>query len=262
MRLSRATAMTALATILVSVAGCGTENQSAAGGSPGSAGSAATKVVASTTWAGALAKAAGATDVTVIAPPTTQNPAGYQPEPTDLNAAAGADYVVFAESDGFAAALTAAAGGAKLVPVDLANTPAKITAEVNRLGALFGTTEAATAWLVAFDAEYARLSNTIKAKLPTPAPTAVTHLRVASWGDFAGLQIIGTYGPQPAAPSQLQKLIAAKPRLVLADATAPSTDPAIPGAKRIDVTNYPKDDLDLLGVFRTNAAALTAATAL
>jgi zinc transport system substrate-binding protein len=258
MRLSRATAMTALATILMSVAGCGTDDISAAGTS-GTTGT--PKVIASTSWVGALAKAAGATDVTVIAPFTAQNPAGYEPGPADLAVVAGADYVLFAESDSFVAKITEAAfGGGKLVPVETAHTPAKITAEVNRLGALFGTPDAATAWLFTFDAEYAKLSNTIKAKLPTPAPTAVAHVSMASWGDFAGLQITGTYGPQPATTAQVQALAAKKPGFVLASVHAPSSNPAIPGADRVELANYPKDDLDLLGVFRANAAALTAAT--
>lgn len=250
------------AALAFSTTGCGTtDDDNAPTGTPSSAAAAAgPKVVASTSWVGALAKAAGATDITVIAPPNVQHPPDYDPKPSDLTSVAGADYVLYAEFDGFAAKIKEAAGGkGKLVPVELENTPAKITSEVNRLAAMFGTQQAATAWLSTFDAEYAKLSGEVKAKLPSPPPTAVAHLFMAYWGDFAGIKVIGTYGPQPVTPSQLKELTEKKPTLELANAHLPGANPDIEGAKRVDIINYPKEDLDLLGVFRTNAAALTTA---
>jgi zinc transport system substrate-binding protein len=262
MRLFRAAALTALTAVLAfSTTGCGTDDDTTPTGTA-SSGAAATgpKVVASTSWVGALAKAAGVTDITVIAPASVQHPPDYDPKPSDLVSVAGADYVLFAEFDGFAAKIKEAAGGSgKLVPVELENTPTKITSEVNRLAAMFGTQDAAKTWLSTFDTEYAKLSGEVKAKLPNPAPTAVSHLFMAYWGDFAGISVTGTYGPQPVTPSQLQELTAKKPALVLANAHLAGANPDIEGAKRVDIVNYPKDDLDLLGVFRANAAALTAA---
>ncbi|MGE3328299.1 MAG: ABC transporter substrate-binding protein, partial [Acidimicrobiia bacterium] len=59
-------------------------------------------VVASTTWTGAYAKLAGATDIDVIAPTSVLHPPDYDPKPSDLVAAADADIVVYAEFEGFA----------------------------------------------------------------------------------------------------------------------------------------------------------------
>lgn len=261
MRLFRAAALSAMAVVLAfSTTGCGTDDEDSPAGAAPTAATAGPKVVASTSWVGALAKAAGVTDITVIAPASVQHPPDYDPKPSDLVSVSGADYVLFAEFDGFAAKIKEAAGGnGKLVPVELENTPAKITSEVNRLAAMFGTQAAATTWLAAFDSEYAKLSGEVKAKLPSPAPSAVSHLFMAYWGDFAGIQVAGTYGPQPVSPAQLQELTAKKPALVLANAHVAGANAEIEGAKRVDIVNYPKDDLDLLGVFRANAAALTAA---
>lgn len=259
MRLFRAAAATALAAMLVSLTGCGSTDEDTPGGTASTAPK-AMKVVASTSWVGALAKAAGATDITVIAPSSAQHPPDYDPKPSDLASVAGADYVLFAEFDGFAAKIKEAAGGdGELVPVELENTPAKIRAEVTRLGTLFGTTAAATIWLRSFDTEYTKLSNDLKGKVPSPAPTAVSHMFMAYWADFAGLKVTGVYGPAPVTPSQLQELTAEKPGIVLANAHVPGGNPEIDGAERVDIVNYPKDDLDLIGVFRANAATLTAA---
>ncbi|ASW54816.1 metal ABC transporter solute-binding protein, Zn/Mn family [Plantactinospora sp. KBS50] len=259
MRSFRAVALAAVATLSLSASGCGSaEDPAPAGGtSPAPSGP---KVVASTTWVGALARAAGATDITVVAPASVQHPPDYDPKPSDLAAVAGADYILYAEFDGFAAKLKDAAGGSgKLVPVELENTPPKITSQVRRLAGIFGTTAAGDAWLTSFDSAYAELSGQVRAALPTPPPNAAAHLFMAYWADFAGLAVVGTYGPEPVTPGQLAELTAKKPTLVLANAHLPGANPDIPGAARVDIVNYPGADLDLIAVFRTNTDRLTAA---
>ncbi|MFI5492388.1 ABC transporter substrate-binding protein [Actinoplanes sp. NPDC051859] len=228
--------------------------------SPTAAAAGGPKIVASTSWVGALAKAAGTTDITVIAPANVQHPPDYDPKPSDLAAVAGAGYVLYAEFDGFAPKLKEAAGGkGKLTPVELENTPGKIRAEVTRLAALFGTQAAATTWLTAFDTEYAKLASDVKAALPQPAPTAVSHAFLGYWADFAGVKVTGVYGPQPVSAGQLAELTGKKPGLVLANAHLPGVNPDISGATRVDLINYPKQDLDLLSVFRANATTFTTA---
>lgn len=226
-----------------------------------SASPAAPSVVASTSWVGALAKAAGAANVTVIAPASVQHPPDYDPKPSDLAAVADADYVLYAEFDGFAQRLKEAAGGnGELVPVELENTPGKIHAEVTRLGERFGTTPAASAWLTIFDAEYTRLSGEIRSALPSPAPTAVAQLFMAYWAtDFAGLQLVGTYGPAPMTAGQLSDLTGRSPQVDVANSHLPQGNSGISGTREVALANYPSADLDLLGVFRSNAEKLRVA---
>lgn len=253
--------MTATAALVLSTTGCGSTEEDPATADATGAPAGGPAVVASTTWVGALAKAAGIADVTVIAPANVQHPPDYDPKPSDLAAVADADYVLYAEFDGFADRLTEAAGGdAELVPVQLENTPAAITAEVTRLGELFGTAEAATAWLAEFDSTYAELSEQVKAATAEPQ-TAVSHLFMAYWAEFAGLQVAGTFGPAPVTASQLAELTATKPAVVLANAHLPGANPDVEGAARVDIVNYPGADLDLLAVFRTNAESISAALA-
>ncbi len=251
-----------MATLSLLASGCGSTDDPAPTGSGGTTADQGPKVVASTSWVGAFAKAAGVTDVTVIAPANVQHPPDYDPKPSDLAAVANADYILFAEFDGFAPRLKdAAGGGGQLVPVQLENTPGAIRSEVTRLAGLFGTSTAADTWLTTFDAEYGKLSDQVKAALPDPAPVAVSQLFVGYWGEFAGLTIAGTYGPQPVTPGQLADLTTKKPTLVLANAHLPGANPDISGATRVDIVNYPGEDLDLLGVFRTNTERLAAALA-
>jgi zinc transport system substrate-binding protein len=183
----------------------------------------------------------------------------YDPKPSDLAKIATADYVLYAPFDSFAPRLKEAAGGqAKVVELNLENTPKNIRAEVTRLGQLFGTAAQATQWLATFDRRYAELSAQVKAAEPEPAPDAVAQVFMAYWGEFAGLPVTGTYGPEPVTPGQLAQLTALRPSLVLANAHLPS-NPAIPHASTVELINYPGADLNLLGVFEENSRRLTAA---
>lgn len=104
--------------------------------------------------------------------------------------------MLYAPFDSFAPRLREAAGRhAKTVELNLQNTPTTIHSEVTRLAQMFGTSAQATQWLVTFDQRYAELSAQVKAAEPQPAPSAVAQVFMAYWGDFAGLPVQGTYGP-------------------------------------------------------------------
>jgi zinc transport system substrate-binding protein len=248
MRRTRAAALVALAaTVLPAVAACTGDDPEP----PPAAG-----VFASTTWVGALARAAGATDVTVLAPANVPDPAGFRPTPEELAPAARAEHVVYAESDGFVAALRTAAGDAHLVPVRPSTALPGIRAEVTRLAKEFGTEAAAARWLTSFEAEVNALSQSLKGLAPIPPDTAVAAADVAHWAAFAGMKVVATYGPGPVTEAQRAALVARTPKLVLASVHRPADTPAIPGTIRVDLVNYPGEDLDLLAVFRTNGDRL------
>ena len=221
------------------------------------------KIVASTSWVAAFAAAAGATDITVIAPSNLQHPPDYDPKPSDLLAVADADYVLLAGFEGFAARLQEAVGGDldKIVMVMTENSPTTIHAEVTRLGELFGTQAAAAAYLATFDQEYEQLANTVKTSLGESKPVVVTHLFMTPWVYFAGLEPAGTYGPMPMTPAELKKLTDAQPTFVFENVHMGGGDPVVEatGATKIDLVNFPGDDLDLLKVFATNAERIRAA---
>ncbi|MGH3933404.1 MAG: metal ABC transporter solute-binding protein, Zn/Mn family [Pseudonocardiaceae bacterium] len=249
---SLALATVLLALLALQLSACGTTEQPARGGS-------GPVVVASTSWAGAFATAVGAQNVTLVAPASVPHAPDYEPKPSDLVKIADADYVLYAPFDSFAPRLKEAAGGqAETVELNLENTPSNIRAEVTRLGELFGTSEQATRWLSTFDTRYAELSAQVKAAMPQPAPDAVAHVFMAYWGEFAGLPVQGSYGPEPVTPGKLAELSALQPGVVLANAHLPS-NPDISGASVVELINYPGEDLNLIGVFEENSRRLTAA---
>jgi zinc transport system substrate-binding protein len=216
--------------------------------------------VVTTTWEGGLAKAAGARQVTVIVPQSVHHAPDYDPKPSDLAAVSHADFVLYAPFENFAGKIKEAAGSkAKLVEVNLDNAKRRLTAEVTRLAELFGTRNAAADWNRAFELEYGKLADQLKSAWPGgQRPTVVSQVFVTYAAELAGAEIVGTYGPDPVTASQLADLAAKKPQFVFDNAHM-STGTALPGsaAKQVSIINYPGDDLDMLGVLRTNASAVT-----
>ncbi|AJF68652.1 metal ABC transporter solute-binding protein, Zn/Mn family [Streptomyces vietnamensis] len=256
-RTTRIASLVALSAVLPLLTGCGGEDTSS---------SATTDhkdhkpvVVATTTWEGAFAKAAGAEDVTVIVPQSVHHAPDYDPKPSDLAAIANADFVLYAPFEPYAPKIKEAAGSkAKLVEVNLDNDPTKAGAEVTRLGGLFGTKEAAAQWKTRLDGEVTKLNGELKAAWPGGKSPAVVAQVFSTWAaGLTGATTVGTYGPEPVTPARLASLSAKKPAFVLDNAHM-STGTVLPdsGAKQVEIVNYPGEDLDLLAVYRNAAAAL------
>ncbi|MGA4839067.1 metal ABC transporter solute-binding protein, Zn/Mn family [Streptomyces sp. G45] len=244
------------AVLAVTATACADENQpkktdAGEGGGP--------VVVATTTWEGAFAKAAGAKDVTVLVPPSTHHAPDYDPKPSDLAAVAKADFVLYAPFEPYADKIKEAAGSdAELVQVNLDNDAPKAVREVTRLGGLFGTEVAAEKWTKTFEREYAKLSKDLKSAWPDGRSPAVVSQVFTTWSArMAGARTVGTYGPEPVKASQVAELARKKPAFVLDNAHM-STGTVLPGtgAEQLRIVNYPKDDLELLPVYRDAAAQL------
>ncbi|WP_055627210.1 metal ABC transporter solute-binding protein, Zn/Mn family [Streptomyces hirsutus] len=259
-------ALTVSTVLLLTTTGCGGEGEpsSSSGAKPAAKNEDAPVVVATTSWEGAFAKAAGAEAVKVIVPQSVQHAPDYDPKPSDLAAVADADFVLYAPFEPYAAKFKEAAGSdAELVEVNLDNDADKAKAEVARLGKMFGTEDAAAKWTKSFDTEYAALQQDLKGAWPDgKAPAAVAQVFSTWSAKLAGADLVGTYGPEEVTATQLSDLSGKKPQLVLNNAHM-ATGEVLPGsgARQVDVVNYPAADLDLLAVYEDAATALEKAMA-
>lgn len=217
-------------------------------------------VVASTSVAGALARAAGATDVRLLAPASLRSPAEYEPKETELAAARDADLVLYAPGDGFAARLRRAAPDAKLLRVTLPSSPAAISAEVMRIARRLGTTSAAARWITRFRASYRRLSASLRAGQGAVRRRVVAHRATTRWAAFAGARLVGTFGPAALTPPQVAQLKRVAPAIVLDDAASPIGRALRSlGVPIVAVSNVPGAELDIIALFERNARAIAAA---
>lgn len=252
-------AVTALSAGLVLLSGCGGGGSRKAGAGAEKADKQGPVVVATSSWEAALAKAAGARNVTSIVPASIKHAPDYDVKPSDLTAVADADYVLYASFEPFAGRIKdAASSKAKAVEVNLDNTPEKTKAEVTKLGKEFGTEKAAAQWNAKFTAEWDSLAKKVKDTWPGGKAPVVASQMFTTWAaKLAGAKVVGTYGPEAVTPAQLSALSAKKPKFVLENENM-STGTVLPGsgAKQLNIVNYPGADLDLLGVYRKAAGQM------
>ncbi|MBJ7456873.1 MAG: ABC transporter substrate-binding protein [Thermoleophilia bacterium] len=258
-------AAVALVATALGLAGCGSDDDEPAAAAT-TAAAEGPSVVASTGWVAAIATLAGAGEVSIIAPSSTQHPPDYEPKPSDLAAVAGADYVLLAGFEGFAKQLTEAAGGdAKVITVATTYDPAKLEAEIVKLGTALGTADAAATGGAAIRGELEEICADLKTKVAGTPPVTVAHLFVTDWAACAGLTPAGTYGPAPITPGEVKKLSALDPALVLENLHMAGSGEAVAGstdATMVELINFPDDaDLDLAAVARTDADLIAGALA-
>lgn len=255
-RVPSALALSLSTALVLTATACGSDKADSADTSTSGKNDDAPVVVATTTWEAAFAKAAGAEDVKVIVPSSAQHAPDYDPKPSDLTAVAGADFVLYAPFEPYAAKIKEAAGSnAKLVEVNLDNDADKASAEVARLGKLFGSEDAAAKWDTSFKSEYGTLQEELKKAWPNGKAPAVVAQVFSVWSaKMAGAEVAGTYGPEAVTAKQLSDLTKKKPAYVF-DNVHMSTGEVLPdsGAKQVGIVNYPGKDLDLLAVYK-NAA--------
>lgn len=221
-------------------------------------------VVATTTWQGAFASAAGAEDVVVIVPNDVQHAPEYEPTASDLAAVADADFVLFSPFEPFAEQITEAAGAdAETIEVDLDNDVETIDTEVGRLAETFDTVEAAEEWLQEFDRERERITDELREQWPDgEQPVAVAQVYATWAAELAGVELTDTYGPDQLSPGDVADLTGVEPDLVFEN-THMSAGRVLPDsdALQVGVVNYPGEDLDLIALYEANAHTIAAALA-
>ncbi|MCB1255471.1 MAG: ABC transporter substrate-binding protein [Microthrixaceae bacterium] len=215
-------------------------------------------IIASTSWIAAIAKAAGATNITIIAPTELQHPADYDPKPSDLASVAKADFILLGGFEAFADRLTQAAGSqAEVIKINADNTPEVLRTEVRKIADLLGTNDAAEEWITKFNDRTEALKAQLDAARPTPAPATVSHKFMAPWAEFAGVNLVGTFGPQPVTPSQLVEFKNLAPELIFDNGHVPVGNALDDlGAIKVTIINFPPPSLDLLEVFDINTEAM------
>ena len=226
---------------------------------------AAQRVVASTSWTAAFARAAGATEITIIAPAELQHPPEYDIKPSDLEAVRNASLVVYAGYEKFARRLaeTSAGGGTKTLQVFTDNAPAAVKEQARRIAEALGTMEAWKQWAGGFDAvaEQARL----QVQTAWPDRRAVVQKMQRSFAEWLGFEVVGEFGPAEPSPALVLELIRTRPAVVIDNYHNPSGR-AIAESLKVPYTtliNFPGKDgtRSIEDLYRYNAGALVAAAA-
>lgn len=220
------------------------------------------RVVASTAWTAALARAAGATDITVIAPLELQHPPEYEIKPSDLEKVAGADLVVYAGYEKFAPRLVEAAGSeAPVLRVTTDNAPAAFKEQAGLIAAALGTEDAYAQWVPGFDAAVEQAQGEVQRAWSQRK--AVVQAMLKTYAEALGFEVVGVFGPAEPSPAAIAELARAGAALVIDNEHNPTGKPIadtarLPYARCI---NFPGKDgtVTVEDVYRWNASALVTA---
>lgn len=221
------------------------------------------RVVASTSWTAAFAKAAGATDIVTIAPLELKHPPEYEIKPSDLAAVAGAQFLVHSGYERFAKRLAETAGidGLTIVQVYTDNIPATFKSEARKLAVLFGTLPAYESWAARFDTLTTSMKTAVSEAFPDKR--VVTHAYLKTYAQWLGLDVVGTFGPGEPSPAVLLELSKARPALIIDNYHNPSGSSivAATGAPLVTLINFPGKDgtRTIEDVFALNQASFLAA---
>jgi len=180
------------------------------------------RVVASTSWTAAFARAAGAKDITTIAPLELRHPPEYEIKPSDLMAVSGACFLVHSGYERFAKRLAETAGneGLSIVQVYTDNIPDTFKAEARKLAIAFGTLPAWETWAVSFDATTADMKARVGAAYPDKR--VAVHKYLKTFAEWLGFNVVATFGPGEPSPALLLEIVRAKPALIIDNYHNPS----------------------------------------
>ncbi|MGI6083363.1 MAG: ABC transporter substrate-binding protein [Limnochordia bacterium] len=173
--------------------------------------------MASTSWVGAMAEAAGARDVTVLAPLELRHPPEYDFRPSDVQRTMSADYLIYAGYEQFVTKLQAAVGipQHKLVQVTTTNIPTTLKQETRKLAALLGTQQEQQMWEKEYDAAVADVL-AMAAETGLVGKRAVVHTFLTEFAEWLGLKVIGTFGGgEEVTPVKMASLVQLSPDIVV-----------------------------------------------
>ncbi len=215
------------------------------------------KVVASTGWTAAFARAAGATDVTVIAPYDMRHPPEYELKPSDVAKAGNADFIIYAGYERMVKKLAEATENRKvrLVKIETRNDLPTIEASVRAAAGEFGTAEKAERNLAAIREFFEAWKAELKAAGFYGAP-ALVHFHQVPLVKYLGFDVRGVFGPGPLEAAQIVALAKAETRLIVDNRHNEIAKPLAEirkDAKVASLFNFPNsaktpDLLDLLAV--------------
>ena len=149
-----------------------------------------------------------------------------------------------------------------MITIEPSYDSAKLTTQIETLGAAFGTEDVAAANAEELTGQLDTISADLQETLGDIDPVIVSHVFVTEWVAFAGLEPAGTYGPEPITPDQVAELADLDPDFVFENEHMAGSGAAVTEATdavQVDLINFPGDDLDLVAVAQQNADTIAEA---
>ncbi len=197
-------------------------------------------VVASTSLAGAIAKASGAKEVRILTPGETRHPPEYDLRPSDLLKFEGADIVIYGGYERMVQKLLEASKNKNIhaIQIETETSPENLVNQVRKISKLLGTQKQAQAWEIGFSQKL----NILKKKISfISGRKAVAHRFAQPFAKWAGLHLLRIVTPGELTPKVIAEAVMMRPELVVDISHFPNAKVIAEnaGCKYIQVINFP-----------------------
>jgi len=197
-------------------------------------------VVASTSLAGAIAKAAGAKEVRVITPGEMRHPPEYDLRPSDLLKFEGADIVIYGGYERMVQKLleTSKNRNVLAIQIDTETSPENLMNQAQKISKILGTEKERQAW----EENFVERLKLLKKKIsPYSGRKAVVHRFAQPFAQWAGLHVVQIISPGELTPKVIADAVMQKPELVVDILHFPNAKVIAENAecKYIQVINFP-----------------------
>ena len=216
-------------------------------------------VVASTSLAGAIVKAAGAKEVRVITPGEMRHPPEYDLRPSDLLKFEGADIVVYGGYERMVSKLLETSKNKNIlaIQIDTGTSPENLMVQARKIAAVLKTEKEEQIW----EEGFLRKLEGLKEKLsPFSAKRTVVHRFAQPFAKWAGLSIVQVIAPGELTPKAIAEALVQKPDLVVDMLHFPTAQTIAENAKckYIHVINFPGVEYtkSLEDIFKYNSTQL------
>lgn len=197
-------------------------------------------VIASTSLAGAIVKAAGAKEVRILTPGETRHPPEYDLKPSDIIKFEGADIAIYGGYERMVQKLLETSRNKNIlaIQIETETSPENLINQVRKISKLLGTEKDAQAWEIGFLEKL----KSLKKKLSSfSGKKAVVHRFAQPFTQWVGLYVIQIVSPGELTPKVIVEAVRKKPELVVDILHFPNAKVIAENAKcrYLQVINFP-----------------------
>jgi hypothetical protein len=197
-------------------------------------------VIASTSLAGAIAKAAGAKEVRVIVSSEVRHPPEYDLKPSDLMKFEGAKVVIYGGYERMVSKLIETSKNKNIlaIQIDTDTSPENLILQARKISEVLKTEKKEQVWEKKFLEKLKELQKKIS---PFSGKRAIVHRFAQPFAEWAGLQGVQIVSPGELTPKVIADAVAKKPDLVVDIYHVPVAQVIAENAKckYIQVINFP-----------------------
>lgn len=217
-------------------------------------------VVASTSWTGAIAEAAGADEVRILAPFELKHPPEYDYRPSDISQLRFARLLVYGGYEPFVKKLAIAAGfpQARLIAIMTSNDPGNLKKQVRLLSEKMGTQKREAAWEKDFDKVLADIQKQAQKNKISRKRVLVQKYQIP-FVKWLGFDVIGVFNTDELSPNKVMEYAMMKPDMVIDNFHNPQGKPIAEIAKcdYVALINFPSPNArSLIELLKDNATRL------